>query len=154
MTKVILQLSTMRLLLGFPQICKLDAEPHAFGRRSPIMSGSDAFNVPTGSSFDAIHHLWKHTFRLSQQDETAEDWACSDPSLQWSIPLDKLFQAKLRLTPRRLSGVYFQASEPGLVSAIGQPRVTTSKLCSGRTLKDPGASYEVLGGEGIDSPGP
>jgi hypothetical protein len=32
--------------------------------------------------------------------------------LHWSIPLDKLFQAELRLTPRRLSGVYFQASEP------------------------------------------
>ena len=59
-----------------------------------------------------------NTSQLSQQVEAAGDWACSDSILHWSIPLDKLFQAELRLTPRRLSGVYFQASEPGLVSAI------------------------------------
>ena len=73
--------------------------------------------------------------------------------LHWSIPLDKLFQAEVRLTPRRLSGVYFQASEPGVISAFRTATGYNIKLCSGRTLKDPGASYEVLGGGGADSRG-
>ena len=73
---------TMRLLLGFPQF---KAEPRAFSH-SPGNVGIGWFCVPTGSSFNAIHHLWGHISGFPSKVEATGIGACSDFILHSAFP--------------------------------------------------------------------
>jgi len=102
-----------------------------------VMSGSDAF-----MSLPEAHLMQFTAFGDTLPDfpsrvEAAGIGHARDFILHWSIPLDKLFQAEVRLTPSRLSGVYFQASEPEVRLCLSTATGYNIKLCSGRTSKRP-----------------